>query len=145
MVDDDNQVRMCLRPARIPLRLLPDPGARWRRWRRSRRNMRNVAAQSAVVREIENWLTDLILPDGLVEASTHEPRDENVAFAVLCRDERRELEFEGLLSWTEIDARKELECDVLDALRESSDSDPRGFLLSGYAESCWLNRSGPFD
>ena len=106
---------------------------------------KRLAAQSAVVREIENWLTDLILPDGLVEGFVHEPRDGDVAFAVFYRDERRELEFEGLLSWTQIDAREELERDVLDALRSSSDSDPRGFLLSGYAESCWLNRSGPFD
>lgn len=97
-----------------------------------------------MVNDIEVWLSDVLLPDGSVESYVHVPRHDEVAFAVVYRQQRRELEFAGLLSWPQVDPRDELASDLLTELQGSSDADPIMFLLSGYAEMSWLDRGGPF-
>lgn len=142
---DENLQGFRSRPAPIPLRWFPDVGGRWRVWREARTNMRHVPEQTMAVRGIESWLSDVLVPDGSVDSYVHVPRQDLVTFEVQYRQQRRELEFISLLAWPNIDPRDELESDILDAMREPSESDPALFVLGGYAEASWLNQSGPFD
>jgi hypothetical protein len=139
------QVGDQVQPMSLPSRWHALLGGRWREWRTARENLRHECEQAAVVREIESWLVDLLLPDGSVEFYVHVPRLDEVAFGIQYRQQNRELEFARLLSWHLVVPRDELASDVLDELRRSSDDEPILFPLSSYAESSWLNRSGPYD